>query len=92
MNKMWTQATQGSALGYRQGRRLKIIIGGRFIVVNSSFTELKCATHTQSEQFLRLVLFLEKWKDPSNFLPLSGLLHSLSSGVLPTEMSMKQYR
>lgn len=53
MSKMWTQAKQGSVLVYGQGRRLKIIfIGGCFTVVNSSFTELKSATHTQSEQFM----------------------------------------
>lgn len=50
---MWTQATQGFVLVYGQGRRLKIIvIGGCFTVVNLGFTEIKSATHTQSERFL----------------------------------------
>lgn len=93
MSKMWTQATQGSASAYRLGRILKIIIiGGCFIVANSRFTELKRAAHTQSEWFLWG--WFCSWKSGKtqiiSFLMLD--FYSLSSGVLPTEMSIKPYR
>lgn len=49
MSKGWTQATQGSALEYRQGRRVKKVFGRGLIAVNSTFTETESATHTHPE-------------------------------------------
>lgn len=49
MSKTWTRATQGFSLEYRQGSRVKMIIGRWFIVVSSSFVEFKYATHMQPD-------------------------------------------